>query len=86
MSLNNLDSLKELEIDMEEIEGKLLQLAVENTNGTYGEIKEFLKSLIEVHVDSGVSFSQYRLLAGYVQNALDTLEWTISDIKPFDFK
>ena len=63
------------------LEGSLIQLAVDSTDGSYIEIKKYLKEIVTEEFDNSDEITVLFILA---ENALDTLEWQIKDIKPFN--
>ena len=74
----NIEQIKE-ELTM--LEGHLLQNAIDNTDGSYIEIKKYLKEIVTEEFDNSDEITVLFILA---ENALDTLEWQIKDIKPFN--
>ena len=74
----NIEQIKE-ELTM--LEGHLLQLAINETDGSYIEIKKYLKEIVTEEFDNNDELTVLFILA---ENALDTLEWQIRDIKPFN--
>ena len=74
----NIEQIKE-ELTM--LEGHLLQNAIDNTDGSYIEIKKYLKEIVTEEFDNNDELTVLFILA---ENALDTLEWQIRDIKPFN--
>ena len=74
----NIEQIKE-ELTM--LEGSLIQLAVDSTDGSYIEIKKYLKEILNEEFDGNDELTVLFILA---ENALDTLEWQIRDIKPFN--
>ena len=74
----NIEQIKE-ELTM--LEGHLLQLAIDETDGSYIEIKKYLKEIVTEEFDNNDELTVLFILA---ENALDTLEWQIRDIKPFN--
>ena len=74
----NIEQIKE-ELTM--LEGSLIQLAVDSTDGSYIEIKKYLKEIVTEEFDNNDELTVLFILA---ENALDTLEWQIRDIKPFN--
>ena len=74
----NIEQIKE---ELAMLEGHLLQLAIDETDGTYIEIKKYLKEIVTEEFDNSDEITVLFILA---ENALDTLEWQIKDIKPFN--
>ena len=74
----NIEQIKE---DIDLLEGSLIQLAVDSTDGSYIEIKKYLKEIVTEEFDNNDELTVLFILA---ENALDTLEWQIRDIKPFN--
>ena len=74
----NIEQIRE---DIDLLEGSLIQLAVDSTDGSYIEIKKYLKEIATEEFDNNDELTVLFILA---ENALDTLEWQIRDIKPFN--
>lgn len=74
-------NIEQIMEDIDLLEGNLIQMAVDNTDGTYSEIKKYLKDVLSEEFDNTDDVTVLFVLA---ENALDTLEWSIKDIKPFD--
>ncbi len=74
----NIEQIRE---DIDLLEGSLIQLAVDSTDGSYIEIKKYLKEIVTEEFDNNDELTVLFILA---ENALDTLEWQIRDIKPFE--
>ena len=71
--LNEVDDL------LTQVEGIILQDAIDNTDGTYGKIKMYIKN------EQEKVFRQENIfLFELYENVLETLEWSIKDIKPFE--
>ena len=74
-------SIEQIVEDIDLLEGSLIQLAVDSTDGSYIEIKKYLKEILNEEFDGNDELTVLFILA---ENALDTLEWQIRDIKPFN--
>lgn len=72
----NIEQIKE-ELTM--LEGHLLQLAINETDGTVREINSFLNSVI----DEGFE-EDYPVLVGLADEAKETVQHEIKYIKPFN--
>ena len=70
--LNEVDDL------LTQAEGIILQDAIDNTNKTYQDIKNYIEEnkCLAIENNDLVLFEIY-------ENTLETLEWSIKDIKPF---
>ena len=70
--LNEVDDL------LTQVEGIILQDAIDNTNRTYQDIKNYIEENKYLAFENNdlVLFELY-------ENTLETLEWSIKDIKPF---
>ena len=70
--LNEVDDL------LTQAEGIILQDAIDNTNKTYQDIKNYIEENKYLAFENNdlVLFELY-------ENTLETLEWSIKDIKPF---
>ena len=71
--LNEVDDL------LTQAEGIILQDAIDNTNKTYQDIKNYIEENRSLAFENNdlVLFELY-------ENTLETLEWSIKDIKPFE--
>ena len=71
--LNEVDDL------LTQVEGIILQDAIDNTNETYQDIKRYIEENKYLAFENNdlVLFETY-------ESALETLEWSIKDIKPFE--
>ena len=71
--LNEVDDL------LTQVEGIILQDAIDNTNKTYQDIKNYIEENKYLAFENNdlVLFELY-------ENTLETLEWSIKDIKPFE--
>ena len=70
--------LNEVDDILTQAEGIILQDAIDNTDGTYGKIKTYIKN------EQEKVFRQENIfLFELYENVLETLEWSIKDIKPF---
>ena len=74
-------NIEQIVEDIDLLEGNLIQLAVDSTDGSYIEIKKYLKEILNEEFDGNNGLTVLFILA---ENALDTLEWSIRDIKPFE--
>lgn len=61
------------------LEGHLLQLAIDETDGTVKEINDFLSSVI----DEGFE-EDYPVLVELADEAKETVQHEIKDLKPFN--
>ena len=72
----NIEQIKE---DLIMLEGHLLQLAIDETDGTVREINDFLNSVIDEGFEEG-----YPVLVGLADEAKETVQHEIKYIKPFE--
>ena len=72
----NIEQIKE-ELTM--LEGHLLQLAIDETDGTVKEINDFLNSVIDES-----SEEDYQVLVELAEEAKETVQHEIKYIKPFN--
>ena len=72
----NIEQIKE-ELTM--LEGHLLQLAIDETDGTVRDINSFLNSVI----DEGFE-EDYPVLVELADEAKETVQYEIKDFKPFN--
>ena len=72
----NIEQIKE-ELTM--LEGQLLQLAIDETDGTVREINDFLNSVIDESFEE-----DYPVLVGLADEAKETVQHEIKDLKPFN--
>lgn len=72
-------SIEQIKEDLIMLEGHLLQLAIDNTDGTVKEINDFLNSVI----DEGFE-EDYPVLVELANEAKETVQHEIKYIKPFN--
>ena len=72
----NIEQIKE-ELTM--LEGHLLQLAIDETDGTVREINNFLNSVIDESFEE-----DYPVLVELAEEAKETVQYEIKYIKPFN--
>ena len=77
----NIEQIKE-ELTM--LEGQLLQNAIDNTDGTVGEIKQYLISVVDTAFENSSSLDTSSSLIALSEQVLDTLNWSVKDLKPFE--
>ena len=77
----NIEQIKE-ELTM--LEGNLLQNAIDNTDGTVGEIKQYLISVVDTAFQNSSSLDTSDALIALSEQVLDTLDWSVKDLKPFE--
>lgn len=71
-------SIEQIKEDLIMLEGQLLQLAIDETDGTVKEINDFLNSVI----DEGFE-EDYPVLVGLADEAKETVQYEVNYIKPF---
>ena len=72
----NIEQIKE-ELTM--LEGYLLQLAIDETDGTVREINDFLNSVIDESFEE-----DYPVLVELAEEAKETVQHEVKDLKPFE--
>ena len=72
-------SIEQIKEDLTMLEGHLLQLAIDETDGTVREINDFLNSVI----DEGFE-EDYPVLVELADEAKETVQHEIKYIKPFN--
>ena len=72
-------SIEQIKEDLIMLEGHLLQLAIDNTDGTVKEINDFLNSVI----DEGFE-EDYPVLVELANEAKETVQHEIKYLKPFN--
>ena len=72
-------SIEQIKEDLIMLEGHLLQLAIDETDGTVKEINDFLNSVI----DEGFE-EDYPVLVELADEAKETVQHEIKYIKPFN--
>ena len=72
-------SIEQIKEDLTMLEGHLLQLAIDETDGTVKEINDFLSSVI----DEGFE-EDYPVLVELAEEAKETVQYEIKYIKPFE--
>ena len=77
----NIEQIKE-ELTM--LEGHLLQNAIDNTDGSIGEIKQYLFSIMDTAFEKSSSLDTSDALIALSEQVLDTLDWSVKDLKPFE--
>lgn len=77
----NIEQIKE-ELTM--LEGHLLQLAIDETDGSIGEIKQYLISVVDTAFENSSSLDTSSSLIALSEQVLDTLNWSVEDLKPFE--
>ena len=77
----NIEQIKE-ELTM--LEGHLLQLAIDETDGTVREIKQYLFSIMDTAFEKSSSLDTSDTLIALSEQVLDTLDWSVKDLKPFE--
>ena len=71
-------SIEQIKEDLIMLEGHLLQLAIDETDGTVKEINDFLNSVIDESFEE-----DYPVLAELADEAKETVQHEIKDLKPF---
>ena len=77
----NIEQIKE-ELTM--LEGHLLQNAIDNTDGSIGEIKQYLFFIMDTAFENSSSLDTSDALIALSEQVLDTLNWSVKDLKPFE--
>lgn len=72
-------SIEQIKEDLIMLEGQLLQLAIDETDGTVKEINDFLNSVIDESFEEN-----YPVLVELADEAKDTVQHEIKYIKPFN--
>lgn len=72
-------SIEQIKEDLTMLEGHLLQLAIDETDGTVKEINDFLSSVI----DEGFE-EDYPVLVELAEEAKETVQYEIKYLKPFN--
>ena len=72
-------SIEQIKEDLTMLEGHLLQLAIDETDGTVKEINDFLSSVI----DEGFE-EDYPVLVELADEAKESVQYEIKYIKPFE--
>lgn len=72
-------SIEQIKEDLIMLEGHLLQLAIDETDGTVKEINDFLSSVI----DEGFE-EDYPVLVELANEAKETVQHEVKYIKPFE--
>ena len=70
--------IEQIKEDLIMLEGQLLQLAIDETDGTVKEINDFLNSVIDESFEEN-----YPVLVELADGAKDTVQHEIKDLKPF---
>ena len=72
--------IEQIKEELTMLEGYLLQLAIDETDGTVKEINDFLNSVI----DEGFE-EDYPVLVELADEAKETVQYEIKDLKPFNY-
>ena len=72
-------SIEQIKEDLTMLEGHLLQLAINETDGTVKEINDFLNSVIDESFEEN-----YPVLIELAEEAKETVQYEIKDLKPFN--
>ena len=72
-------SIEQIKEDLIMLEGHLLQLAIDETDGTVREINDFLNSVIDESFEE-----DYPVLVGLADEAKETVQHEIKYLKPFN--
>lgn len=72
-------SIEQIKEDLTMLEGYLLQLAIDETDGTVKEINDFLNSVIDESFEE-----DYPVLVELAEEAKETVQYEIKYIKPFN--
>lgn len=72
-------SIEQIKEDLIMLEGHLLQLAIDETDGTVREINSFLNSVIDESFEE-----DYPVLVGLADEAKETVQHEIKYLKPFN--
>ena len=72
-------SIEQIKEDLTMLEGYLLQLAIDETDGTVREINDFLNSVIDESFEEN-----YPVLAELADEAKETVQHEIKYFKPFN--
>ena len=72
-------SIEQIKEDLIMLEGHLLQLAIDETDGTVKEINDFLNSVIDESFEEN-----YPVLVELADEAKETVEYELQYVKPFN--
>ena len=72
-------SIEQIKEDSTMLEGHLLQLAIDETDGTVREINNFLNSVIDESFEE-----DYPVLVELASGAKESVQYEIKDFKPFN--
>lgn len=72
-------SIEQIKEELTMLEGHLLQNAIDNTDGSIGEINDFLNSVIDESFEED-SQGLFELASG----AKESVQYEIKDFKPFN--
>ena len=72
-------SIEQIKEDLIMLEGHLLQLAIDETDGTVKEINDFLNSVINESFEE-----DYPVLVELAEEAKESVQYEIKDFKPFE--
>ena len=72
-------SIEQIKEELTMLEGHLLQNAIDNTDGSIGEINSFLNSVIDKSFEE-----DYPVLVELANEAKETVQHEVKYIKPFE--
>ena len=72
-------SIEQIKEELTMLEGQLLQLAIDETDGTVREINDFLNSVIDESFEE-----DYPGLFELASGAKESVQYEIKDLKPFE--
>ena len=84
IKLDDLMSVEQIKEQLTTLGSHLLQNAINNTDGTVGEIRKYLFSVMDTVYEKGSSLDTSETLIALSEEVLDTLDNFVEELKPFN--
>lgn len=84
IKLDDLMSVEQIKEQLTTLGSYLLQNAINNTDGTVGEIRKYLFSVMDTVYEKGSSLDTSETLIALSEEVLDTLDNSVEELKPFN--
>ena len=84
VKLDDLMSIEQIKEQLTTLGSHLLQNAINNTDGTVGEIRKYIFSVMDTVYEKGSSLDTSETLIALSEEVLDTLDNSVEELKPFN--
>ena len=84
VKLDDLMSIEQIKEQLTTLGNHLLQNAINNTDGTVGEIRKYLFSVMDTVYEKGSLLDTSETLIALSEEVLDTLDNSVEELKPFN--